>query len=54
MAQLVKCPTLDFDSGCDLTVSEFEPHVGLCADSIETAWDSVCLSSMENKIQPYL
>ena len=33
VAQLVECPTLDFGSGHDLTVHEFEPHVGLCADS---------------------
>ena len=26
---------LDFSSGHDLTVCEFEPHVGLCADSPE-------------------
>ena len=25
----------DFGSGHDLTVREFEPHVGLCADSSE-------------------
>ena len=25
----------DFSSGPDLTVREFEPHVGLCADSSE-------------------
>ena len=25
----------DFDSGHDLTFREFEPHVGLCADSPE-------------------
>ena len=40
MAQLVKCLTLDFGSGQDLTVCEFEPYVGLCADSVEPAWDS--------------
>ena len=27
---LDKCPTLDFSSGHDLTVGEFEPHVRLC------------------------
>ena len=31
VAQLVKRP--DFGSGYDLTVCEFEPRVGLCADS---------------------
>ena len=33
VAQLVKHP--DFGSGHDLTVREFEPHIGLCADSSE-------------------
>ena len=23
---------------------EFEPHIGLCADSVESAWDSLSLS----------
>ena len=41
MAQLVKRPTLDFRSGHDLMVHEFEPHVGLCADGAEPAWDSL-------------
>ena len=40
VAQLVKCLTLDFSSGHDLTVCETEPHVGLCADGAEPAWDS--------------
>ena len=30
VAQSVKGPTLDFDSGHDLTVHGFWPHVGLC------------------------
>ena len=38
MAQSVKRPT---SSGHDLTVREFEPHVGPCADSSEPASDSV-------------
>ena len=38
VAQLVERPTLDFGSGHDLTVHGFEPHVGLCADSVEPAW----------------
>ena len=29
VAQLVKRPTVDLGSGHDLTVDEFEPHVGL-------------------------
>ena len=41
MAQSVKHPTLDFGSGHDLTVREFEPDVGICADSVEPAWDSL-------------
>ena len=34
-------PTFNFSSGHDLTVHEFEPHVGLCADSVGPAWDSL-------------
>ena len=41
MAQSVERPTLDFGSGRDLTVCESEPHVGICADSEEPAWDSL-------------
>ena len=41
MAQLVKCLTLDVDSGRDLMVCEFKPRVGLRADSAESAWDSL-------------
>ena len=33
MAQSVKHPILGFGSGRDLTVREFEPHLGLCADA---------------------
>ena len=33
---------LDFGSGHDLTVHEFEPCVGLYAGTVDTAWDSVC------------
>ena len=40
MALLVKCSTLDFGSGHDLTVCEFEPYIRLCAESVEPAWDS--------------
>ena len=43
MAQLVKCLTLDFSSGHDLMVHEFEPHIGLCADRAEPAWDPLSL-----------
>ena len=34
----------DFGSGHDLAVRGFEPHVGLCADSAEPAWDFLFLS----------
>ena len=36
----VKCPTLDFGSGHDLMIREFQSHVGLCTDSVKPAWDS--------------
>ena len=35
VAQSVKRLTLDFGSGHDLMVHEFEPHVWLCTDSLE-------------------
>ena len=41
VAQPVKHPTLAFGSGHYLMVHEFEPYMGLCADSVEPAWDSV-------------
>ena len=41
MAQLVKCPILDFGSGHDLTVYELESLVGLQANSVESSWDSL-------------
>ena len=41
VTQSVKCPTLGLDSDHDLAVHEFEPRIGLCADSAETAWDSL-------------
>ena len=44
MAQLVKRPTLDFGPDHDLTVHEFEPQIGLCADRAEPAWNSLFLS----------
>ena len=42
--QSAKRPTLDFGSGPDLTVHELEPRVGFCAESAESAWDSLSLS----------
>ena len=44
MAQSGRHPTLGFGSVHDLTVREFEPLVGLCADGVEPAWDSLSLS----------
>ena len=44
MAQTVKHLTLDFGSGHDITVREFEPHMRLCADGADPALDSVSLS----------
>ena len=41
---MVKRPTLDFAPSHDLTVCESEPCIGLCADSVEPAWDSLCPS----------
>ena len=43
VAQSVKRQTLDFSSGHDLMVCEFEPCIRLCADSMEPAWDSLSL-----------
>ena len=33
--------TLDFGSGHDLMVHAIEPHIQLCTDSTEPAWDSL-------------
>ena len=41
VAESIKCPSLDFGSGRGLTVHEFEPKIGLCADSMESASDSL-------------
>ena len=58
MAQSVKHPTLDLGSGHDLTVCEFEPHVGLCADNTEPVSDfvspSLCLSLSLSLLSPSL
>ena len=43
-AQSIPRATRDFGSGHDLTVCEFEPRVGLCAEGAEPAWDPVALS----------
>ena len=45
VAPSVKCPTLGFGSGQDLTVGGIESMlVGLYADSVDPAWDSLSLS----------
>ena len=44
VAQSVKRQALGFGSGLDLTVCEIEPCIGLCADSVEPARDSLCPS----------
>ena len=41
MAWSAKHPTLDFSSGHDLTVREFEPRIRLCANNAEPARDSL-------------
>ena len=43
VAQSVKCPTLGFGLGHELTDHEIEPCVKLCMDSKEPAWDSLSL-----------
>ena len=37
VAQSVKCSTLDFGSGHDLMVGEFEPRIRLCVGGVEPA-----------------
>ena len=44
MALLLKPLTLDFSSGHDLMVGEFEPCMGLCTGNVEPAWESLSLS----------
>ena len=41
---VIKHLTLDLGSSRDLTVPEMETRVGLCVDSAEPAWDSLCPS----------
>ena len=41
VAQSDEHPTLDFGSGHDLTVHEFESCIRLCADNTEPAWGSL-------------
>ena len=42
--QSVKRPALDFNSGHDLMVPGFKPYTGLCADSVEPAWNPLSSS----------
>ena len=44
VARSVKRPTLDLGSGHDCMVCEIEPHIRLCTDSAEPAWDSLSAS----------
>ena len=41
---MVKHPTVGFGPGHDLMVLEIEVRIGLYADSMEPAWDSLALS----------
>ena len=43
VAQLVKCPTLDFSLGHDLTFHELKPCTGFWTDNVESAWVSLPL-----------
>ena len=43
LAQSVKRLILDFSLDHDLMVCELEPHLGLCPESAEPAWDSLSL-----------
>ena len=54
MAQLVKCPTLDFGSGHDLMVRGIEPCVGFWDGSKEPASDSLSLSPSPSLSAPPL
>ena len=44
VAQSVKYLTVDLSSGHDLKACEFKPCTGLCANGMESAWDSVSSS----------
>ena len=44
VAQLSKGLTPGLGSGHDLTVRELEPCIGLCADSVKSAWDFLSLT----------
>ena len=44
LAQSVGRLAFDFGSAYDLTIRDIKPCIGLCADSVEPAWDSPSLS----------
>ena len=46
MAESVKHLTLDLGSSHDLMVCEFQPHIGLCADSVDGAYLGFSVSSL--------
>ena len=46
VAQSVKGLTLGFGSARELTVHEIAPYIGLWADSVEPAWDSLSRSPL--------
>ena len=52
VAQSVKHLTFDFGLGRDLAGRESEPHIGLCADTVEPPWNilSLPLSSLSKQI----
>ena len=43
MAHSVEQLALDLSSSRDLMVREIKPHIGLCSDGSEPAWDSLPL-----------
>ena len=49
VAQYVKHPALGSSSGHVPTVCGLGPHTGLCADSMESAWDSLFIPLKINK-----
>ena len=54
VAQSGKHRTPDFSSGHDLMVHELKPHIGLCTDGVESAWDSLSLSLSLSLPLPHL
>ena len=51
VAQSIKRPITGYGSGHDLIVHGFEPHIGLCADGVNPAWDSFSLPFLSAPIQ---